>query len=246
MLPLLGKLTISPMPLTLRQLSPPYLYGHNGAIVRARAVPITLGFHDGDLRPRAPAPTPTTAPTCSTRGRRRRRSTRSSSPAPRAPVLGRRRQPLPRLLVPAGQRQHRPPAPEAGRGDQGAGRPAVHGRPDPRQRRPQRGGPADRRAARPGDLDMVFFTNGGAEATENAIRMARLHTGRHKVLGDLPQLPRRHRRVDHDDRRPAPLGQRAGHARRRAVLGAVPVPLGVPRRRRRRGVRAGARSTSPT
>jgi taurine--2-oxoglutarate transaminase len=28
----------------------------------------------------------------------------------------------------------------------------------------------------------VFFTNGGAEANENAIRMARLHTGRHKVL----------------------------------------------------------------
>jgi taurine--2-oxoglutarate transaminase len=34
----------------------------------------------------------------------------------------------------------------------------------------------------PGDLDMVFFTNGGAEATENAIRMARHHTGRFKVL----------------------------------------------------------------
>lgn len=34
----------------------------------------------------------------------------------------------------------------------------------------------------PGDLDMVFFTNGGAEATENAARMARLATGRHKVL----------------------------------------------------------------
>jgi taurine--2-oxoglutarate transaminase len=34
----------------------------------------------------------------------------------------------------------------------------------------------------PGDLDMVFFTNGGAEATENAVRMARLHTGRSKVL----------------------------------------------------------------
>ena len=34
----------------------------------------------------------------------------------------------------------------------------------------------------PGDLNQVFFTNGGAEATENAIRMARLHTGRHKVL----------------------------------------------------------------
>lgn len=34
----------------------------------------------------------------------------------------------------------------------------------------------------PGDLDMVFFTNGGAEATENAVRMARGHTGRFKVL----------------------------------------------------------------
>lgn len=34
----------------------------------------------------------------------------------------------------------------------------------------------------PGDLNKVFFTNGGAEATENAVRMARLHTGRHKVL----------------------------------------------------------------
>ena len=34
----------------------------------------------------------------------------------------------------------------------------------------------------PGDLDLVFFTNGGAEANEYAIRMARLHTGRHKVL----------------------------------------------------------------
>ena len=34
----------------------------------------------------------------------------------------------------------------------------------------------------PGPLNKVFFTNGGAEANENAIRMARLHTGRHKVL----------------------------------------------------------------
>ena len=34
----------------------------------------------------------------------------------------------------------------------------------------------------PAGLDRVFFTNGGAEATENAIRMARVHTGRHKVL----------------------------------------------------------------
>ncbi|GAA0384687.1 aspartate aminotransferase family protein [Streptomyces luteireticuli] len=34
----------------------------------------------------------------------------------------------------------------------------------------------------PGDLNRVFFTNGGAEAVENAVRMARLHTGRPKVL----------------------------------------------------------------
>lgn len=35
----------------------------------------------------------------------------------------------------------------------------------------------------PGDLNFVFFTNGGTEANEHAIRMARLHTGRHKILG---------------------------------------------------------------
>jgi taurine--2-oxoglutarate transaminase len=29
---------------------------------------------------------------------------------------------------------------------------------------------------------MVFFTNGGAEAAENAVRMSKLHTGRHKIL----------------------------------------------------------------
>ncbi len=34
----------------------------------------------------------------------------------------------------------------------------------------------------PGDLNRVFFTNGGADANEHAIRMARLHTGRSKVL----------------------------------------------------------------
>lgn len=34
----------------------------------------------------------------------------------------------------------------------------------------------------PDTLNHVFFTNGGADANEHAIRMARLHTGRHKVL----------------------------------------------------------------
>ncbi len=34
----------------------------------------------------------------------------------------------------------------------------------------------------PGDLNKIFFTNGGADAVEHAVRMARLHTGKHKVL----------------------------------------------------------------
>ena len=34
----------------------------------------------------------------------------------------------------------------------------------------------------PGDLNKVFFTLGGAEAIENAIKLARHHTGRYKLL----------------------------------------------------------------
>jgi taurine--2-oxoglutarate transaminase len=34
----------------------------------------------------------------------------------------------------------------------------------------------------PGDIDVFFFTNGGAEANENAIKLARLASGRHKIL----------------------------------------------------------------
>src|SRR2546422_1746224 len=34
----------------------------------------------------------------------------------------------------------------------------------------------------PGDLCMSFFTNSGAEANENAIKLARLYTGRHKII----------------------------------------------------------------
>src|SRR5687768_9146669 len=34
----------------------------------------------------------------------------------------------------------------------------------------------------PGDLTMSFFTNGGAEANENAIKLARWYTGRQKVV----------------------------------------------------------------
>src|SRR6266849_1922298 len=34
----------------------------------------------------------------------------------------------------------------------------------------------------PGDISMSFFTNGGAEANENAIKLARWYTGRDKVI----------------------------------------------------------------
>jgi len=34
----------------------------------------------------------------------------------------------------------------------------------------------------PGDIDTFFFTNGGAEANENAIKLARQFTGRHKII----------------------------------------------------------------
>src|SRR5213592_3013332 len=34
----------------------------------------------------------------------------------------------------------------------------------------------------PGDISLAFFTNGGAEANENAIKLARWYTGRHKIV----------------------------------------------------------------
>lgn len=45
-------------------------------------------------------------------------------------------------------------------------------------------GEAAKRVTRlaPAGFNKVFFTNGGADANENAIRMARLHTGRDKIL----------------------------------------------------------------
>src|SRR6195256_1233024 len=42
----------------------------------------------------------------------------------------------------------------------------------------------------PGDIDTFFFTNGGAEANENAIKIARFYTGRHKIMGRYRSYPR--------------------------------------------------------
>ena len=51
-----------------------------------------------------------------------------------------------------------------------------------REPRPRRGRQAHHRPGAGRASRKVFFTNGGADANENAIRMARLHTGRDKVL----------------------------------------------------------------
>ena len=71
----------------------------------------------------------------------------------------------------------------------------------------------------PGDLDKVFFTLGGAEAIENAIKLARALHGPPQDPRPLPRLPRRDARGDDPDRRPAPLGERAGPRRRRPLPG---------------------------
>src|SRR5215468_11557741 len=53
----------------------------------------------------------------------------------------------------------------------------------PQHANDMRGEAATRLAAlAPDGFEKVFFTGGGADANENAIRMARLHTGRDKVL----------------------------------------------------------------
>ena len=53
----------------------------------------------------------------------------------------------------------------------------------PQHANDMRGEAARRIVDRAGDRHrMVFFTNGGADAIENAIRMARLHTRKHKIL----------------------------------------------------------------
>ena len=102
--------------------------------------------------------------------------------------------PLPRLLRPARLHATSASAPEGRRGDPGAGRAA-------RTVAPQHANAARSEAARliaerapASGSSHVFFTNGGADAIENAVRMARLHTGRRKVLSRVPQLPRQHRR----------------------------------------------------
>ena len=96
----------------------------------------------------------------------------------------------------------------------------------------------------PGDIDVFFFTNGGAEANENAIKIARMYTGRHKILARYRSYHGGTARGDHAHRRSAPLGRGARHPRRRARSRPVsrhPARLG---RRRTSRWRTSKRSSS--
>ena len=68
------------------------------------------------------------------------------------------------------------------RRDRGAGRRASR---RPLHRWPSTCAPSSARLLAeltPGDLSMSFFTSGGAEATENALKLARWYTGRQKIV----------------------------------------------------------------
>ena len=56
----------------------------------------------------------------------------------------------------------------------------------------------------PGDLNKAFFTHGGAEANENAIKVAGWYTGRNKIIARY-RATTAGRQVDHPHRRPAAL-----------------------------------------
>ena len=91
-------------------------------------------------------------------------------------------QPDPRLQQPADVGEHRPRRPAGDRRDHRAGA-RSSSTSCPAFATEIRGRLGQKLAEiLPGDLDKVFFTLGGAEAIENAIKLARHHTGRHKVL----------------------------------------------------------------
>ena len=162
---------------------------------------------------------------------------------PRLLLLGPRRQPLPRSRIAARQRQHRPPAPAPGRRDPGAGGEALHGVAGVRGRRAERRRPADRRARAGRPRRRVLHQRRRGGERERDPYGAPAH-GPAQGAGRVPQLPRCDRGLDRAHRRTAPVAERAGPTRRRALLGAVPLPVVVPRGDRGRGVRRARSATS--
>ena len=95
----------------------------------------------------------------------------------------------------------------------------------------------------PGDLDHIFFTNGGADAVEHAIRMARLHTGRKKVFAAYRSYHGGTHAGRERHRGPAPVPERLRRLRRRALPARLPVPLLLRLHHGGGGDRAGAART---
>ena len=97
-------------------------------------------------------------------------------------LLGLRREALPRLRVAARQRQHRPPAPEDHRGDQGAGGQALHDRAADgvgvalAARAAARGGHAGR------PLHVVLHELAAPRRTRTRSSSRGSDTGRHKII----------------------------------------------------------------
>ncbi len=143
----------------------------------------------------------------------------------RGPVLlGLRRQALPRLRVTARQRQHRPPAPEDHRGDQGAGRQALHDRAADGERVALAPRPDARRGDARRPLHVLLHELGRRGERERDQARAALHRSEQDHR-PLPLLPRGDTWVDLADGRPAPLADRARDARRRADARPLHVPL---------------------
>ena len=142
-------------------------------------------------------------------------------------LLGLRGEALPRLRLTARQRQHRPPAPEDHRRDQGAGGSALHDRAADglgvalAPRPSARGGHARR------SLHVVLHELGcGGERERDQARAPLDGTAQDRRA--LPLVPRRDARLDRAHGRPAALAERARDGRCRADARPVHVPL--PRR----------------
>ena len=77
----------------------------------------------------------------------------------------------------------------------------------------------------PGDLTKTFLTNSGSEANEMAFQMARMVTGRQKILARLSLIPRDDHRNLLRGRRSATVEFRAGCSRNRAVFRSILLPM---------------------
>ena len=114
--------------------------------------------------------------------RAERRRSDSRRPRQGRLLLDARRQALPRLQQPVDVREHRPRRrARRRRRSRSRRRSLPYANPFMATEVRARLG-AKLAEITPGDIDCFFFTNGGAEANENAIKIARWYTGRHKIL----------------------------------------------------------------